>query len=184
MRYWKWLDGVEYPPNRIDILTTLKNLKFGDCYKATIICLFQFYCLLYKKLILNLGRFISFYANRTVWIIAMQTGNGRVREYKILLGVISVLVGLASFYALSVISYGILKGLVVGLIVSLLYPICAALTVKIVYRFFKLALIWDKDYFWNLEYQILIGAFWPITLPISFAMGFYSLIINRLFPDH
>jgi hypothetical protein len=25
-----------YPPNRIDILTTLKDLKFGDCYKARV----------------------------------------------------------------------------------------------------------------------------------------------------
>jgi hypothetical protein len=25
-----------YPPNRIDILTTLKNLKFDDCYKAKV----------------------------------------------------------------------------------------------------------------------------------------------------
>ena len=25
-----------YPPNRIDILTTLKNLKFEDCYKTKI----------------------------------------------------------------------------------------------------------------------------------------------------
>ena len=114
----------------------------------------------------------------------MQTGNGRVREYKILLGVISVLVGLASFYALSVTSYGILKGLFLGLTASLLYPICAELTVKIVYRFFKFALIWDKNYFWSMEYQILVGSFWPITLPISLVMGFYSLIINRLFPEH
>ena len=25
-----------YPPNRIDILTTLKDLKFEDCYKARV----------------------------------------------------------------------------------------------------------------------------------------------------
>ena len=25
-----------YPPNRIDILTTLKEIKFGDCYKARV----------------------------------------------------------------------------------------------------------------------------------------------------
>ena len=114
----------------------------------------------------------------------MQTGKGKTREYKILLGVISVLVGLASFYVFSVSSFGILKGLVFGLIVSLLYPICAALTVKIVYWSFKFALIWDKNYLWSIEYQILVGSFWPITLPISIVMGFYSLIINRLFPEH
>ena len=114
----------------------------------------------------------------------MQTGKGKAREYKILLGVISVIVGLASFYIFSFSSYGILKGLVFGLIISLLYPICAALTAKIVYRFFKFALIWDKNYLWSIEYQILIGSFWPITFPISLVMGFYSLIINRLFPEH
>ena len=50
----------------------------------------------------------------------MQTGKGKAREYKVLLGSISVIVGLASFYVLAVSSYGILKGLVFGLIVSLL----------------------------------------------------------------
>jgi hypothetical protein len=25
-----------HPPNRIDILTTLKNLKFDDCYRARV----------------------------------------------------------------------------------------------------------------------------------------------------
>ena len=25
-----------YPPNKIDILTTLKGIKFGDCYKARV----------------------------------------------------------------------------------------------------------------------------------------------------
>jgi len=70
----------------------------------------------------------------------MQTGKGKAREYKVLLGSISVIVGLASFYVLAVSSYGILKGLVFGLIVSLLYPICAALAVKIIYWFFKFAL--------------------------------------------
>jgi len=112
----------------------------------------------------------------------MQTGKGKAREYKVLLGSISVIVGLASFYVLAVSSYGILKGLVFGLIISLLYPICAALAVKIIYRFFKFALIWDKNYIWSIEYQILIGSFWPITFPSSLVMGFYSLIINRLFP--
>jgi hypothetical protein len=41
----------------------------------------------------------------------MQTGKGKAREYKVLLGAISVIVGLASFYVLAVSSYGILKGL-------------------------------------------------------------------------
>ena len=112
----------------------------------------------------------------------MHTGQGKVREYKVLLGAISVIVGLASFYVLAVNSYGILKGLVFGLIVSLLYPICASLAVKIIYRFFKFALIWDKNYIWSIEYQILLGSFWPITFHSSLVMGFYSLIINRLFP--
>ena len=114
----------------------------------------------------------------------MQTGKEKVREYKIVLGAISVIVGLASFYVVAVNSYGILKGLVFGLIVSLVYPICAALTVKIIFRFFKFALIWDKNYSWCIEYQLLIGSFWPITLPGSLVMGFYSLIINRLFQEH
>ena len=91
----------------------------------------------------------------------MHTGQGKVREYKVLLGAISVIVGLASFYVLAVSSYGILKGLVFGLFVSLLYPICAALAVKIIYRFFKFALIWDKNYIWSIEYQILIRRFHP-----------------------
>ena len=114
----------------------------------------------------------------------MQTSKGIAREYKILLGAISVIVGMASFYVLAVNSYGIFKGLVFGLIVSLLYPICATIAVKIIYRFFKFALIWDKNYLWSIEYQILVGSFWPITFPISLVMGFYSLIINRLFPEH
>ena len=114
----------------------------------------------------------------------MQTGKEKAREYKILLGAISFLVGLASFYFIAVGAYGILKGLVFGLIVSLLYPVGSALAVKIIYRFFMFALIWDKNYIWSIEYQLLIGSFWPITLPISLVMGFYSLIINRLFPEN
>jgi hypothetical protein len=114
----------------------------------------------------------------------MQTGKSKAREYKVLLGAISVLAGLAAFYILAVSSYGIFKGIIFGLLVSLLYPICAALTVKIIYRIFIFALVWDKNYTWSIEYQVLTGAFWPITLPVSLVMGVYSLIINRLFPEH
>jgi hypothetical protein len=114
----------------------------------------------------------------------MQTGTEKAREYKILLGTISVLVGLVSFYFLAESSYGILKGLVFGFIVSLLYLFFAALSVKSILFLFKFALIWDKNYSWNPEYQVLVGSFWPITLPISLVMAFYSSIINRLFREH
>lgn len=113
----------------------------------------------------------------------MTTGLGKVREYKILLGVVSVIAGLSAFYVLAVCSYGIIEALACGLIISLLYPMCAALAAKIIYRLFKFALVWDKNYIWSIEYQILIGSFWPITLPASLVMGLYSLIINRLFPE-
>jgi len=114
----------------------------------------------------------------------MLTSTGKAREYKILLGAISVIVGLVSFYFLAVSSYGLLKGLIFGFVVSVLYPFFAALSVKTILRLFKFALIWDKNYSWSIEYKTLIGSFWPITLPISLVMGFYSSIINRLFREH
>ncbi|UCD81096.1 MAG: hypothetical protein JSW26_06620 [Desulfobacterales bacterium] len=114
----------------------------------------------------------------------MPTSKSKAREYKVLLGAISVLVGLASFYVLAVSSYGFFKGIVFGLIVSLLYPIFASIAVKIIYRIFTFALVWDKNYTWSIEYQVLTGSFWPITLPVSLVMGCYSLIINRIFPEH
>ncbi len=114
----------------------------------------------------------------------MQTSTEKTREYKILLGTISVLVGLVSFYFLAESSYGILKGLVFGFIVSLLYPFFAALSVKSILFLFKLALIWNKNYSWSPEYQVLVGSFWPITLPISLVMVLYSSIINRLFREY
>jgi hypothetical protein len=115
---------------------------------------------------------------------AMLKSAGKAREYKILLGAISVIVGLISFYFLAVSSYGLLKGLIFGFVVSVLYPLFAALSVKAILRLFKFALIWDKNYSWSMEYQTIIGSFWPITLPIALVMGFYSSIINRLFREH
>ena len=114
----------------------------------------------------------------------MQNGNRKAREYKVLLGAISFFVGLFSFYFIAESSHGVLKGLFFGLIVSLLYPAFAALTVKFIFLLFKFALIWDKNYPWIKEYQILVGAFWPIALPISLAISLYALIINRLFREH
>jgi hypothetical protein len=114
----------------------------------------------------------------------MSTDMEKAREYKILLGTISVLVGLVAFYFLAESAYGILKGLVFGFIVSLLYPLFAALSVKSIFLMFKFGLIWDKNYSWRPEYQLLVGSFWPITLPVSFVMALYSSIINRLFREH
>ena len=114
----------------------------------------------------------------------MQTDKGKAREYKVLLGAISVFVGLFSFYFIAESSYGILKGLFYGFLVSLLYPIFAVLSVKTIFILFKFALIWDKNYKWLMEYQILVGTFWPITLPFSLLVVFYSSIINRLFREH
>jgi hypothetical protein len=103
----------------------------------------------------------------------MQNDKGKAREYKVLLGAISFFAGLFSFYFIAESSYGILRGLFFGFLVSLLYPLL-----------FKFALIWDKNYRWINEYQILVGAFWPIALPISLAISLYALIINRLFREH
>ena len=114
----------------------------------------------------------------------MPSVTEKAREYKILLGTISVLVGLVAFYFFAESTYGIFKGLVFGFIVSLLYPIFAALSVKSILFMFKFALIWEKNYSWRPEYQVLVGSFWPITLPISFIMALYSSIINRLFREH
>ena len=114
----------------------------------------------------------------------MQTIRAKAREYKVLLGAISLLVGLFSFYFITENSYGILKGLFFGFLVSLLYPAFAFLSVKSISLLFKFALIWDKNYRWINEYQILVGTFWPITLPFSLAIAFYSAIINRLFREH
>ena len=114
----------------------------------------------------------------------MQNSNRKAREYKVLLGAISFLVGLFSFYFIAESSYGILKGLFFGLIVSLLYPACAALTVKFIFLLFKFTLIWDKNHRWIFEYQILVGIFWPIALPVSLVISLYALIINRLFREH
>jgi len=114
----------------------------------------------------------------------MQNDKGKVREYKVLLGAISFFAGLFSFYFIAESSYGILRGLFLGFLVSLLYPVFAALSVKSIFLLFKFALIWDKNYRWIKEYQILVSAFWPIALPISLAISLYALIINRLFREH
>jgi len=114
----------------------------------------------------------------------METNKGKAREYKVLLGIISLLVGLFSFYFIADGSYGVLKGLFSGILISCLYPAFAFLAVKSIFLLFKFALIWDKNYRWVIEYQILVGTFWPITLPFSLAIAFYSSIINRLFREH
>ena len=114
----------------------------------------------------------------------MQVNSGKAREYKVLLGIISLCVGLFSFYFIAESSYGILRGAIFGCLVSLLYPVFANLSVKSILRSFKFALIWDKHYTWAIEYQVLVGAFWPITLPFSLVIAFYSAIINRLFREH
>jgi hypothetical protein len=36
--------------------------------------------------------------------------------------------------------------------------------------------IWDKNYRWINEYQILVGAFWPIALSVSWAISLYALL--------
>lgn len=114
----------------------------------------------------------------------MQNNKGKAREYKVLLGAISFFAGLFSFYFIAESSYGILRGLFFGFLVSLLYPAFAALSVKSIFLLFKFALIWDKNYRWIIEYQILVGTFWPIALPVSLAISLYALIINRLFREH
>jgi hypothetical protein len=114
----------------------------------------------------------------------MQTQKTKAREYKVLLATISLSVGLFSFYFIVESSYGILGGLFFGFLVSLLYPVFAILSVKSILLLFKFALIWDKNYRWILEYQILVGTFWPFTLPFSLLIAFYSSIINRLFREH
>jgi hypothetical protein len=114
----------------------------------------------------------------------MQTNKGKAREYKVLLGAISIFVGFFSFYFIAESSYGIFRGLFFGFLVSLLYPVFAVLSVKSIFLLFKFALIWDKNYRWIIEYQILVGTFWPITLPFSLVIVFYSAIINRLFREH
>ncbi len=114
----------------------------------------------------------------------MQNNKGKAREYKVLLGAISFFAGLFSFYFIAQSAYGILWGIFFGFLVSLLYPVFAALSVKSIFLLFKFALIWDKNYSWINEYQILAGTFWPITLPFSLVIAVYSLIINRLFREH
>jgi len=114
----------------------------------------------------------------------MQNDKIKTREYKILLGAVSIFVGLFSFYFIAESSYGLLRGLLFGFLISLLYPIFAVLSVRCIYFLFKFALIWDKNYRWNIEYQLLVGTFWPITFPFSLLIVFYSAIINRLFREH
>jgi len=116
--------------------------------------------------------------------IAMQANKGKAREYKALLAGISLVVGLFSFYFVAESGYGILWGLVFGFLVSVLYPVFAVLSVKSIFLLFKFALIWDKNYKWIIEYQVLAGAFWPIALPFSLVIAIYSSIINRLFREH
>jgi len=113
----------------------------------------------------------------------MQTINAKAREYKILLGIISICAGLFSFYFMAESSDGILRGAIFGCLVSLLYPVFANLAVKSILHLFKFALIWGKNYTWALEYQVLVGAFWPITLLFALVIAFYSAIINRLFRE-
>lgn len=114
----------------------------------------------------------------------MQLNNGKAREYKVLLGIISICAGLFSFYFIAESSFGIPRGAIFGCIVSLLYPVFANLSAKSILRLFKFALIWDKNYTWDVEYRVLVGTFWPITLPFSLVIAFYSAIINRLFREH
>jgi hypothetical protein len=152
-----------------------------------------------SAILVNLYGF-KYYEPELIDLKSMENDKGKVREYKVLLGAISFFAGLFSFYfilgAISFFaglfsfyfiaesSYGILRGLFFGFLVSLLYPVFAALTVKSIFLLFKFALIWDKNYRWINEYQILVGAFWPIALPISLAISLYALIINRLFREH
>jgi uncharacterized membrane protein HdeD (DUF308 family) len=114
----------------------------------------------------------------------MQTDKGKTREYKVLLGAISVIIGLLVFFFVAESSYGILRGILLGFLVSLLYPIFAVLSARSIFHLFKFALIWDKNYKWLIEYQILTATFWPITLPFSLVIVFYSAIINRLFREN
>jgi hypothetical protein len=114
----------------------------------------------------------------------MQNNKGKAGEYKVLLGAISVLVGLFSFYFIAESSYGILRGLFFGFLVSLIYPVFAVLFAKSISILFKFALIWDKNYKWPIESQIFVATFWPITLPFYLVVFFYSSIINRLFREH
>ena len=108
----------------------------------------------------------------------------KAREYKVLLGIISICAGLFSFYFIAESSYGILKGVIFGCLVSLLYPVCANLSATSIFRMFKFALIWDKNYTWAAEYRVLVGTFWPITLPFALVIAVYSAIINRLFREN
>jgi len=114
----------------------------------------------------------------------MQNNKGKAREYKVLLGAISFFAGLFSFYFIAESSYGILRGLIFGFLVSLLYPGLAALSVKLIFLSFRFALIWDKNYIWIIEHQILVGIFWPVALPVSLGICLYALIINRLFREY
>jgi len=114
----------------------------------------------------------------------MQLNNGKAKEYKVLLGIISICAGLFSFYFIATSPIGILKGAVWGGFVSLLYPVCANLSATSILRLFKFALIWDKNYRWAIEYRVLAGAFWPVTLPFALIIALYSAIINRLFREH
>jgi hypothetical protein len=61
----------------------------------------------------------------------MQNDNGKAREYKVLLGAISFFAGLFSFYFIAESSYGILRGLFGGFLVSLLYPALADCTARL-----------------------------------------------------
>jgi hypothetical protein len=114
----------------------------------------------------------------------MANNSGRVREYKVLLGAMSFFAGLFSFYFIAESAYGIFRGLFFGFLVSLLYPTLAALSVKFIFLLFKFALIWDKNYRWLIEYQILVSTCWPIALPVSLVISFYALVINRLFREY
>jgi hypothetical protein len=113
----------------------------------------------------------------------MQLNNGKAREYKVLLGIISICAGLFSFYFIAESPFGILKGAIGGGLVSLLYPVCANLSATSIRRLFRFALIWDRNYTWAIEYRVLVGTFWPITLPFSLVIAGYSAIINRLFRE-
>ena len=136
-----------------------------------------------SAILVNLYGF-KYYEPELIDLKSMENDKGKVREYKVLLGAISFFAGLFSFYFIAESSYGIFRGLFFGFLVSLLYPVFAALTVKSIFALFKFALIWDKNYRWINEYQILVGAFWPIAMPISLAISLYALIINRLFREH
>ncbi len=76
--------------------------------------------------------------------------------------------------------YLAVPALLVGVIVGLLYPVCAAVSVNICESLRNIAFPYDQTP-WEDEVKPLMGSIWPLSLAYWLVITPFYAIINRLF---